>query len=43
MTATRIMSANEHNQQHLKLLHVSAHVTTSVGVHVCHSLLFLHQ
>lgn len=26
MTATGIMSANEHNQQHLKRLHVFVHV-----------------
>lgn len=30
MTATGIMSANEHNQQHLKRLHVFAHVPASV-------------
>lgn len=38
MTATMIMSANEHNQQHLKRLHVFAHVAACVGVCVCNSV-----
>lgn len=32
MTAAGIMSANEHNQQHLKPLHEFVHVGTAVGV-----------
>lgn len=32
MTATRIMSANEHNQKHLNHLHVYVHVAASVDM-----------
>lgn len=43
MTGTRIMSANEHNQQHLNRLHVFVHVAAPEGLCVWNPVLFLHQ